>query len=296
MPDSVTYVDFKEVQFRLECQYSQKLFFSKSHHFTTPPLGKELSSFCLLKQGSVTFFTEDGNVEGTAGDFFYVPDGIHYRSEWKGNPEIEFINIHFRFAGTRLEKYTPDINQISRPLDQQIALQRIDALCDFKMTELMESLLPYDRNVPTEQLMLLSILYRIFSLSYPYLKKRRKTRRLDAIEPAITYIESNYMRSDPISLYAGLCHLSESRFHHLFREYMKWSPVEYRNMLRVHRASYMLSESTQSIEEISNAIGFESSIYFRRVFKYFYGLSPGQFRKRTKVQFVIPSFQEANAT
>lgn len=280
MPDSVTYADFKSVQFRLVCKHSQHLVYSKSHHYATPPLGKGMSSFCLLKQGSVVFDTEDGIVTGSAGDFFYVPDGIHYQSDWKGSPDIEFINIHFRFVGSQMQEYL-NPNQIARPLDQQIAFQKIDALGNFKMTVLMESLLPYDRHIPVEQLLLLSILYQIFSLAYPHLKMRKQVKRLDAIEPAVSYIDSNYTLSDPISVYANLCHLSESRFHHLFREHMKHTPVEYRNMLRVRQASYLLSETTQSIEQISSSMGFESSIYFRRVFKYFFGMSPSEFRKRT---------------
>lgn len=282
MPDSVTYADFKSVQFRLVCQHSQHLVYEKSHHYTTPPLGKGMSSFCLLKQGSVVFNTEDGIVTGSAGDFFYVPDGIHYRSDWTGTPNVEFINIHFRFVGSQLHEAHVNPNQIARPLDQQIAFQRIDALGDFRMTELMESLLQYDRHIPVEQLSLLSILYRMFSLAYPHLKMRRKAKKLDAIEPAVAYIDTNYTQSDPISVYANLCHLSESRFHHLFREHMKHTPVEYRNMLRVRQASYLLSETMQSIEQISSAMGFESSIYFRRVFKFFYGMSPSAFRKRVR--------------
>ena len=280
MPDSVTYADFKSIQFRLVCKHSQHLVYSNSHHYVTPPLGKNMSSFCLLKQGSVVFNTEDGLVTGSAGDFFYVPDGIHYKSDWTGSPNVEFLNIHFRFVGSQLHETYLNPNQIARPLDQQIAFQKIDELCDFKMLELMESLLPYDRHEPAEQLLILSILYRIFSLAYPHLKMRKKAKRLDAIEPAVAYIDANYTLSDPISVYANLCHLSESRFHHLFREHMKHTPVEYRNMLRVRQASYLLSETAQSIEQISSAMGFESSIYFRRVFKYLYGLSPSEFRKR----------------
>lgn len=267
MPDSVTYADFKSVQFRLICKHSQHLVYSKKHHYVTPPLGKETSSFCVLKEGNVVFNTEDGIVTGSAGDFFYVPAGIHYRSDWTGSPKIEFLNIHFRFVGSQIQEKLLNPNQVARPLDQQIAFQRIDALCDFKMTELMESLLPYDRHIPVEQLSLLSLLYQIFSLAYPHLKMRKKAKKLDAIEPAVSYIDANYTQCDPVSLYADLCHLSESRFHHLFR---------------VRQASYLLSETMQSIEQISSTIGFESSIYFRRVFKYFYGMSPSMFRKRVQ--------------
>ena len=279
MPDNITYADFKSVRFHLACGEIQHFVFPKIHKYTTPPLGKQLSSFCLLKQGTVVFDTEDNIVSGSAGDFFYVPQGIHYQSLWTGNPDVEFFNAHFRFVGSNGLNKTPTPNQLNLPIDQQIAFQKIESLSDFRMSETMDTLLALDLNDPVGQLSALSEIYHIFSLAYPHLKMRKKQKRLDAIEPAVSYIHSNYTKNEPIAVYAALCHLSESRFHHLFRKHMKYSPVEYRNSLRVRRASYLLSETTQSIEQISSAIGFESAIYFRRVFKYFYGMSPSEFRK-----------------
>ena len=48
----------------------------------------------------------------------------------------------------------------------------------------------------------------------------------------------------PVSEYARLTHLSESRFTHLFHEVMGKSPVRYVAELRVQRAKELLTDST----------------------------------------------------
>jgi transcriptional regulator GlxA family with amidase domain len=57
------------------------------------------------------------------------------------------------------------------------------------------------------------------------------------------------------------------------------TPVEYINSYRVNRAILLLiSNSGLSIEQIAELTGFESSAYFRRVFKAQTGKTPREYR------------------
>lgn len=250
--------------------------------YHAPPLGKELSSFCLVLKSNVTFTTEDGVVTAEPGDFLYMPDGIQYSSHWIGFPDIEYISSFFRLTGTKQfdDTFSNDVlNRLNRPIDQQIAFQNIKELGGYQMKTQMETLQRLHRPNPQELLQALSVVYDIFSQIYPYLKMRKTKKHPEALEPALEHIDANFTLNEPISTYAKICHMSESHFYHLFQQHLKATPIEYRNTLRIRQAAKLLCETNQSIEQISSLMGFESSIYFRRVFKALYGSTPSSFRK-----------------
>ena len=282
MPDVISYADFKSTQFQILYRRSMRFSMQYENIYHAPPMGKELSSFCQVLKSNVTFTTEDGIVTAEPGDFVYMPDGIQYSSHWIGNPEIEYLSTFFRLTGTKQlgDSFSNGaLEQLSRPIDQQIAFQNIKELGGYQMQEQMEMLQKLHQHNPQDLLQALSVLYGIFSQVYPYLKMRKKKKHPEALEPALAHIDANFTLNEPISKYARICHMSESHFYHLFQQHMKATPIEYRNTLRIRQAAKLLLETNQSIEQISSMMGFESSIYFRRVFKTMYGSTPSRFRK-----------------
>lgn len=83
-----------------------------------------------------------------------------------------------------------------------------------------------------------------------------------------------------ISEYARRCHLSESRFTHLFREVMGKSPIRYLTDARLQKAEELLLYSTLSVAEVGEAVGVKNSYYFSRFFKKHTGLSPSEYRTK----------------
>lgn len=52
------------------------------------------------------------------------------------------------------------------------------------------------------------------------------------------------------------------------------------NRLRIEKAAVMLRENPCSIKETAAACGYEDPAYFRRLFRAFYHMTPGEFRRR----------------
>lgn len=52
------------------------------------------------------------------------------------------------------------------------------------------------------------------------------------------------------------------------------------NRLRIEKAAVMLRENPGSIKETAAACGYEDPAYFRRLFRTFYHMTPGEFRRR----------------
>lgn len=96
------------------------------------------------------------------------------------------------------------------------------------------------------------------------------------------YMHATLSEDLPISRYAEECHLSESRFTHLFHEVIGKSPIAYLTEARIRRAEELLYDTALPISAVAEAVGVKSPYYFSRFFKKHTGLSPTEFRKTRK--------------
>ncbi|MBR3872536.1 MAG: helix-turn-helix transcriptional regulator [Clostridia bacterium] len=252
---------------------------SKEHHMDYTQRGKMFTSFCIILKGHARFDTSEGPIDCSPGDFIYMPDDERYASHWHGEPEIDFVSLFFRFSAGSIASFVYDQPTSNMPLDKRFSFQKVEALGGFAMREDMEAVLREYLGSPEERIMAQSRLYRILALAYPHLKRRQAESIPPSIRPAVDYIMQHREGNEKVAFYAGLCHLSESRFYNLFSTHMNYTPIEYRNLLRAYQAAGLLLDTNLSVEEISNRLGFESPEYFRRIFKRYYGHSPSQFRK-----------------
>ncbi|MDX2053430.1 MAG: AraC family transcriptional regulator [Polyangiaceae bacterium] len=100
----------------------------------------------------------------------------------------------------------------------------------------------------------------------------------DAVFAAVEFIHQHYRESIGATEIAKHCSLSSSRLTHLFSKKMGYSPVEYRNKIRIDHALDALLGSAVPVERIASDVGFQSLGIFYRVFKQATGKTPKQFR------------------
>jgi AraC-like DNA-binding protein len=75
--------------------------------------------------------------------------------------------------------------------------------------------------------------------------------------------------------------VSYSSFRHTFQQHTGASPHQYLLELRLMRARNRLTQTTQSVKEIAQQVGFDDEHYFCRFFKTKTGFTPGQWRSRS---------------
>ena len=92
----------------------------------------------------------------------------------------------------------------------------------------------------------------------------------------LTYIYENY--AEPVTLedIARAADISRSEAGRCFHTYMGCSPIDALIQYRLQVAHRLLSERTQTLQQISCACGFNSVNYFSRQFKKRYGHAPSQ--------------------
>lgn len=74
--------------------------------------------------------------------------------------------------------------------------------------------------------------------------------------------------------YARMCHLSEGRFTHAFKESTGLSPKQYMMRIKVDVACQLLAGTGLSVAEVAAAVGIEDVSYFSRLIKKYTGRSP----------------------
>lgn len=108
-------------------------------------------------------------------------------------------------------------------------------------------------------------------------------------DPAITkyteFMEANINQPLSAKEVARHIHLSYTYFSRNFKKETGKSFSEYMTFLRLRQAVWLLRHTDETIEEIADKIGFNTSNYFSCVFKKYIGITPSEYRLATEIHF-----------
>lgn len=110
-------------------------------------------------------------------------------------------------------------------------------------------------------------------------ENKRYSKHKSRIDMVCKEMLRTYMLPYTLEDYAGMVHLSVSRFAHLFRECMGVSPHEYLLRIRIDNAKILLLNTELTVSEVAERCGFSSQNYFAYSFKVYVGVSPSVYMK-----------------
>lgn len=126
-----------------------------------------------------------------------------------------------------------------------------------------------------------SIIYSLLSeLSRSERQKSIYFRGFNTIAKGIAILENDFKNEISVKELANLCHVSESTFRRLFKEYTGKSPIEYRIERRISYAKKLLNTGSMTVVEVALETGFDDPAYFCRVFKKQTGMTAGEYIKK----------------
>lgn len=108
----------------------------------------------------------------------------------------------------------------------------------------------------------------------------KKMRSVSLVETAMEYIRIHYNEQIKIETIANACGYSKSNFCKTFKQILGQTFHSTLNEYRVNIACIFLTETNDSIEDITTKVGFLDAKSFCRVFKQKKAISPKQYRKR----------------
>lgn len=105
-------------------------------------------------------------------------------------------------------------------------------------------------------------------------------RKATDIEKVIMAMNNKLDEPYDINKYAKICSLSSSRFSHKFKQVTGMPPLKYFMNIRLKRAKEFLRFSDLSISEIAERVGYDNPLYFSRIFKKAFSVSPTEYRNK----------------
>lgn len=102
---------------------------------------------------------------------------------------------------------------------------------------------------------------------------------LQQVTEILDYFHNHYDEEVLISEVADMFEIDRRRIAYLFEKITGLTPIQYLTRYRISRAKELLTVSELTVSEVSEAVGYQDSFYFSRVFKNLTNMSPSQYRK-----------------
>lgn len=111
-------------------------------------------------------------------------------------------------------------------------------------------------------------------------KQRINPTYSKAIQSTCDYIENHLNEKLPVETLANRVGYSCYYLSRMFKKETGFSIDEYTRNVKIERAKLMLSSSQDSIQDISDALGFGGRNYFTSIFRKITGMPPAAYRKK----------------
>lgn len=109
----------------------------------------------------------------------------------------------------------------------------------------------------------------------PY-KHKQLIRRI------IRHMKENLAEEPSYEELGELAGVSPRYLNRLFKRYTGWSIRDYKVKVRLDRAIQLISESSMSLSQVSEILGYTDLYFFSKQFKQHYGVAPSHFRAQAK--------------
>ena len=96
---------------------------------------------------------------------------------------------------------------------------------------------------------------------------------------ALQYIHNNFLDDPGVELVAEHCGISDRYLRKLFLNQTGMQLVDYKHQLNMKLASELIKDKSLRLTDIAYRCGYSTQQYFCKVFKDYYGMSPGEKRK-----------------
>ena len=235
------------------------------------PDGRDDWLLFYIAKGSETFFLKE-TVTAQAGSFLLFAPGEKQHHVYMGDKTAEFYYVHFKCNAL------PDGITLRTSCVYATTPQK--KICDI-FEEIIQATL--QKNAGYEISGIARLLHLLALLQSEIARNRADQSGpwrsvAHAVQHMNRYPDSNFVLQD----YATMCCMSKYHFSRVFKEVTGYSPIEYRNRIRIEHAKELLENGYLTMSEISDMLGYASPSYFSDAFKKQLGISPMEYRRSNK--------------
>lgn len=239
-----------------------------------------------LKTGSCIYSVDNNLYHLTAGDVFIVTPGDTHCTRYEGLVPCERVVVYCRLEAIPdwfWEQHSDIHDNIMRS-GKVILVKKGQRQLENLLSRMLE-----ENNLPDEysyEFLVLQTIALLLCIKrsgiFVYEQLKQKGSISTDIEDALRYIAQNYALPITLEEVAENINLSPTYLSKKFRKVTGVTFKEYVNYIRIKQACQALLTTDDSITKIAVDCGFNSSNYFKDIFRKINGVSPRTFRKQSK--------------
>lgn len=229
---------------------------------------RKYHTFIIRTQGTVMYTINDKNIAVNKGEMIFLPSGTTSEHRIASEGECRYFSISFE----------ADISNPTVTLYSLEGFGDIDIITDHYVNL-------WKLGNPSERHKCYSLFYSILSFvsTIEHVEYSQK-RKFEIISPAIEHLKNSIfdpsLKTDHLH---QLCGISDTYFRKIFLSRYGCTPQKYIESKRISYARSLLEEGTgRSVAEISASVGYNDPLYFSRIFKKKYGVSPTNYISLSK--------------
>ena len=212
----------------------------------------------ILLNGQMTYYVNNVKYQLTSGDIIYLPSGNIRRRD---KPDVlnDYVSINFH-------------------ADEDLPLETLSKGC---VNNELKHLINYFDSVYSSTTLPMNKKKLTFALStlVMQISDNLAEKSNSSLSTFISsYLSAHYREKITLKEICELTYFSVAYCESEFRKNVGKSIIQYLIDLRIEEAKRLLTESSMSCSQIANAIGFDDSNYFSRIFKKRTGYSPLRYR------------------
>jgi AraC-like DNA-binding protein len=223
--------------------------------------------------------TSDGEIDLHPGRCVWMRPGRHYEAthDPKKPLRVTFIHFHLKDKNRLLSpaKFVPPV-EVFEPHDPAYFESATRHIIDLYS----RSGLPHAAAHLLKSLLLEIVVRKSGGRPESSMEKHHRMM----ISPVITLVRNQPEQRFTVTELAAQAGYSVDHFVRLFHAMTGQSPKEFMIRQRIERAMLLLRESSQTVTQISDSLGYEDLGFFSRQFKEHVGVSPDRFRQRGVVR------------
>lgn len=223
--------------------------------------------FVYIVRGRVCFSLPSDMLTAGSLDMVYLPRDTAYRSQWEEDSVFMVVDLSLRDSDGQ------DIRFGDEPC---VLLHDTHRVYDGLLSELAEKA---DAKGPFDWLERMSLCFKLLCDMARDTNKEELDADCRLIKEGVDYLERNLSCDFPVDRLADMCNLSPSSFRRIFAKIKGMSPVEYRNRLRIRKATTLLRSGRYTVGEAAEEVGIRDIQYFGKLFKRYAGINPSAIKK-----------------
>jgi len=243
---------------------------AQSHHMKRIEHDDYIMIYCVDGRGILNAANTRKDV--ARGDLFILPPGTAH--DYQADSEKPWTLFWCHFRGTKAKAFYDHIH-IEKAVPSVHHLNDLSLLSRFNdLSDIARSSYSVNGFIHAS-----SQLCQILTLIERVVHGKQRGHTGEILPQIQQHMRANLNQQLTLDDLAQFSHLSKFHFSRKYRALTGFSPLQHFVHLKMEHACFLLEQGQLSISDIAFELGYDDALYFSRVFRKIYHLSPSQFRK-----------------